>query len=566
MFKPASTPAQFDILVFGAGPAGMAAALTAASMGHDVLLCEKSSQVGGTAATSAGTVWIPENNQNIRSGFTSDTKEAARQYLEGLLNEPAHGQSVREQFLEHGPAVIDWFENNTEVKFIPCGVYPDYLDAKGAATSGRAIIPEPFDGRLLGEHFFRVRAPISEFMIFNGMMVGKADIPHLVNRFKSFSHFFHAGQLFLRYLIDRLRYPRGTRLMLGNALVARLYYSLIAKKTSFLFETKLDELILKNNRVVGAQVINGAEKIQLFARKGVIIATGGFGHNKQLRESFMTPTVPLSMAVPENMGEGIVAAQKIGALVRPNIHGTGAFWTPVSKTGSNQWAGLYPHLAMDRAKPGLIAVNGEGKRFVNEADSYHHFVLAMLKTNHSKPTAPVWLICDAAFIYKYGLGAIHPGTSKLNPFVNKNWLVVANTLKDLALAIGVPASTLEATVELHNQFAVTGIDLDFAKGSTQLNQYNGDPSHKPNPCIGPIVGKPYCAMAVWPAELGTSTGLEADQHGRVLNQQEIPIDGLYVCGNDMSSIMRGTYPGPGTTLGPALVFGHLAAMHAVLRA
>ena len=166
--------------------------------------------------------------------------------------------------------------------------------------------------------------------------------------------------------------------MLGNALVARLYYSLIAKKTSFLFETKLDELIFKNNRVVGAQVINGTEKIQLFARKGVIIATGGFGHNKQLRESFMTPTVPLSMAVPENMGEGIVAAQKIGALVRPHIHGTGAFWTPVSKTGSNQWAGLYPHLALDRAKPGLIAVNGEGKRFVNEADSYHHFVLAML--------------------------------------------------------------------------------------------------------------------------------------------------------------------------------------------
>ena len=240
MSTPSSTPTQFDILVLGAGPAGMAAALTAASMGHDVLLCEKSSQVGGTAATSAGTVWIPQNNQNIWAGFTSDTKEAARHYLESLLDEPAHGQSVREQFLEHGPAVIDWFENNTEVKFIPCGVYPDYLDAKGAATSGRAIIPQPFDGRLLGEHFFRVCAPISEFMIFNGMMVGKFDIPHLVNRFKSLSHFFHAGQLFLRYLIDRLHYPRGTRLMLGNALVARLYYSLLAKKASFLFQTKLE--------------------------------------------------------------------------------------------------------------------------------------------------------------------------------------------------------------------------------------------------------------------------------------------------------------------------------------
>jgi succinate dehydrogenase/fumarate reductase flavoprotein subunit len=187
----------------------------------------------------------------------------------------------------------------------------------------------------------------------------------------------------------------------------------------------------------------------------------------------------------------------------------------------------------------------------------------MLKTHQSTPTAPVWLICDAAFIYKYGLGAIHPGTRKLNPFVSKKWLVVADSIKDLALAINVPGQALAATIERHNQFAATGVDLDFSKGSTQLNQYNGDPSHKPNPCIGPLVGKIYCAMAVWPAELGTSTGLETDQHGRVLNQQEMPIDGLYVCGNDMSSIMRGTYPGPGTTLGPALVFGHLAAVHAV---
>jgi succinate dehydrogenase/fumarate reductase flavoprotein subunit len=221
---------------------------------------------------------------------------------------------------------------------------------------------------------------------------------------------------------------------------------------------------------------------------------------------------------------------------------------------------------MDRPKPGLIAVNAAGQRFVNEADSYHHFVLAMFRSHRTVPTLPAWLVCDAAFVAKYGLGAIHPGTTDLRPFVARGWLTVAPSIGELAGKIKVDAAGLADSIARNNRFAQSGVDEDFAKGSTRLNRYNGDPNHQPNPCLGPIGPGPLCAMPVWPAEIGTSTGLETDANARVLDRQGRPIDGLYACGNDQASVMRGTYPGPGTTLGPALVFGYLAAHHAAGRA
>lgn len=175
------------------------------------------------------------------------------------------------------------------------------------------------------------------------------------------------------------------------------------------------------------------------------------------------------------------------------------------------------------------------------------------------------MICESAFVRKYGLGAIHPGTTRLQPYVNKGWIFLEESLACLAQKIGVDPSNLQSSIARHNQFAASGVDEDYAKGSTALNRYNGDPLNLPNPCLAPILNGPFCAMAVWPAEIGTSTGLEGDAHSRVMNEQGVAIEGLYACGNDLASIMRGTYPGPGTTLGPALVFGYLAAKHALTR-
>ncbi len=248
--------ATVDLLIAGAGPAGMTAALVASLEGLDVLLCEKSDQIGGTGATSAGTLWIPGNSQSRAAGFT-DSAEQADRYLDALIG-AATNRDLRNAYLQTGPAVIDYLCRAQRVRFLPCGPHPDYRsNMPGAAIAGRAIIPEPFDGRLLGEDFRRVRPPIPEFMVFGGMMVGKADIAPLVGRFRSIGNFIYAARLFARYLADRLKYPRGTRLIMGNALVARLFYSLRQRNVPVLFDAAIAELTGDRRGVSGARLTVG---------------------------------------------------------------------------------------------------------------------------------------------------------------------------------------------------------------------------------------------------------------------------------------------------------------------
>jgi succinate dehydrogenase/fumarate reductase flavoprotein subunit len=224
--------------------------------------------------------------------------------------------------------------------------------------------------------------------------------------------------------------------------------------------------------------------------------------------------------------------------------------------------GLFPHLVLDRAKPGLIAVNSAGRRFVNEAASYHDFVLAMFESNSTTPSIPVWLICDAVFLSKYGLGIIYPGHRNPGKFVDSGYLVSARTVAELAGKIGADLMQLDGTIVRYNGFAKTGVDIDFGKGETELNRFNGDDTYKPNPCIGPVATPPFYALAVWPADIAVSTGLAADADARVLGNDGKAIPGLYACGNGMASVMGGSYPGPGTTLGPAIVFAYRAVLHA----
>lgn len=560
---PNDVPDEVDLLVCGAGAGGMAAALSGAGHGLRVLLCEKGGQLGGTTATSGGTLWIPGNSQSAKAGL-ADSVDAARRYLDGLLADPEAGRELRETYLREASHAIDWFESNTEVRFGPAGKHPDYLDRDGAAVSGRALAPLPFDGRQLGRNFARVRAPIPEFMVLGGMMVGRPDIQHLLQRYRSLASFAHSARLVLRYAADRVRHPRGTRLVLGNALVARMYASLLARRVPVLFEAALDELEVVRGRVAGAWLVLRGERRLVRATRGVVLATGGFARGASLRTRCMRPPVPDSLSAPENTGDGITAGLAAGGILNPQAHGSGAFWTPVSRTGS-AWAGLFPHLVMDRAKPGLIAVNAAGERFVNEAVSYHHFVEAMLASNARVPTIPAWLVCETAFVRRYGLGAIRPGTRDLAPYERKGWVVTAANLRELALRMGVDPDGLSRSVARHNGFARSGVDEDFGKGETELNRFNGDAAHAPNPCIGTLEVGPFCGMAVWPAELGCSTGLETDANARVLDRTGAPIEGLYASGNDLASIMRGTYPGPGTTLGPALFFGWRAGRHAAQR-
>jgi succinate dehydrogenase/fumarate reductase flavoprotein subunit len=553
---------EVDLLIAGAGPAGMAAALVASLEGLDVLVCEKSDQVGGTGATSAGTLWVPGNSQSKAAGF-ADSAEQADTYLTGLVGASTQ-RDLRDAFLQTGPRAIDYLSARSDVRFLPCGPHPDYRsNMAGAAFSGRAIVPEPFDGRLLGEDFRRVRPPVPEFMVLGGMMVGKPDLAPLIGRFNSVANFIYSAKLFARYLVDRLSYPRGTRTMMGNALIGRLFYSLRKRGVPILFDASIVDLAGDRRGVTGARVNVDGKEILVKTRKGVVLATGGYAHNESFRKKFMPQPVPAhSMSYEGNRGDGLTIGRRFGAALAPE-RGSSGLWTPVSIVPrADGSTGLFPHLVLDRAKPGLIAVNAAGRRFVNEAVSYHDFVLAMFESHAREPSIPAWLICDAAFIKKYGLGIVYPGHRNPGKFVDSGYLVCGKTIDELARKISVDVSALTRTIARHNGFAETGVDIDFAKGETELNRFNGDASHKPNPCIGPVVQPPFYALAVWPADIAVSTGLATDADARVLDTEGRAIPGLYACGNDMASVMAGSYPGPGTTLGPAVVFAYRAAMHA----
>ncbi|HZU65006.1 MAG TPA: FAD-binding protein [Novosphingobium sp.] len=545
---------EVDLLVFGAGAGGMTAALVASLEGLNVLLCEKTGQVGGITATSGGTAWVPGTDLSIRAGVPDSTADAAA-FLASVVGNRG-GDALRQAFLDSGPAAIRELDEQTDAKFVAASAHPDYLgNHPGAAFGGRALAPLPFDGRLLGRDFARIRPPRPEFMGPTGMMVARNELDALLRPFASLAHFKAAAGLLLRQAADRLRYPRGTRLVMGNALVARLFYSLRQRKVPVRFDTALRDLIVEQGRVVGARVDGPAGPATLRARYGVVLATGGIAHNPALRARLFPQSATRSLAPDGNTGDGVSAASRIGAPVDAGGDSP-ALWMPTSVLNKPQGAeALWPHILLDRAKPGLIAVNAAGRRFVNESDSYHDFVMGMLRAHETAPSVPAHLICDAAFLQQYGLGLALPGAKGRRRLVKAGYLIEAPDLPTLAARIGVDAAALQRTVERHNGFAQTGVDADFGRGTSPMNRFNGDPAHTPNPCMRPIATAPYYAVAVWPADLAASAGLQGDVDGRVLDESGAPIAGLFACGNDLASIFRGTYPGPGTTIGPAMVFG-----------
>jgi len=561
---PISTPStsqcelEVDVLVVGAGAAGMTAALVGSLEGLDVLLCEKSDRVGGTTATSAGTIWVPGTRQSREAGFTDNVADAKR-YLDAVIG--AALDKRRDTYLQTGPHVVDYLDRRSEVKFTPYARHPDYLaNRPGATIGGRPLAPLPFDGRLLGADFELVRPPIGEFMALGGMMIGRDDIEPLARPLASLAALRAAASLLWRHARDRLRYRRGTRLLMGNALVARLFYSLRRNGVPVWLNASLQELTVAAGRVCGAVLMVNGNPRRVTARRGIVLATGGFGGSVERLNDYVRPPLAHAVAFAGAAGDGIRLARTLGAFLEED-HASAAFWTPVSETGwLDGGCGAFPHLSLDRAKPGLVAVNAAGRRFVDEAVSYHEFVIGMHRSHQSVPSIPAWLVCDREFIDKYGLGRVPPGRRSLRRFIASSYLVEAASLEALAGKIGVDAAGLCATVQQHNRFAETGEDQEFGKGSTEFDRHNGDPHHAPNPCLGRIATPPYYAMAVYPSTLGSSVGLRADPDGRVLTEMGKPIAGLFVCGNDMASIMRGHYPGPGITLGPALVFAYRAAM------
>ncbi len=559
----------FDLVVVGAGGAGLAAALYAALEGAKVLLIERTGLVGGTTAWSGGTTWVP-GNPHIARVNPGDTLAAAKTYLDLAVGTRSRAE-LRQAFLDHGRAAVEKIEAHSEVRYRPYPKHPDYLsDLEGATLCGRALEPLPFDGRLLGDLFNLLRPPIPEFTVLGGMMVDRTDINHLLGMTRSLASFAHAARLLARHALDRVRHPRGTRLVMGNALVGRLLYSLSKHSAVTLaLNTTLADIHMRDGRLSAVTLQQSDQRRHVTIQGGLVLASGGFNRHPQWRAKLL-PGIPAewSPGAPGHTGQAQELALGLGARLGEGAL-SHAFWAPVSRRRRADGSpAVFPHFMFDRAKPGMITVNQRGERFLNESSSYHLFGLAMQAANQSTPSIPAWLVCDADALRAYGIGMVRPGGRGLAPFLADGYLSQAATLDELAGKLGLDVTCLRASVAQNNANAQSGTDPAFGRGVTAYQHNLGDPARAGaggNPNLGPLQTAPFFAVRLYPGDIGAATGLATDARARVLDASGQPIAGLYAIGNDQQSIMGGAYPAPGITLGPGLVFAYLASQDAFVR-
>ena len=553
----------WDVVVVGSGAGGLTAAVTCAHHGLRVLVVEKSHVYGGSTAVSGGAVWIPDNPLMASAGH-SDNRSAVLLYLRATIQPFLHPELI-DAFLDQGPRMIEFMQAHTSVKFAARAHSPDYLSSlPGASMGGRTLDPVEFDGRVLGHRFADLRQPYPQFMVLGGMMVHRKDTEHLLNAFRDVGSFAYSSRMVARYARDRLSFRRGTRLVLGNALAGRLLKSSIDLGVTLRAGASARGLVREGGRIVGVDIERGGARLRVGATRGVVLASGGCAADSKWRQrTIPRADVHVSLSPEGSTGDGAAMALEQGGVLE-TANSYALFGTPVSKLRNEDGSvRAFPHLVTDRQKPGVIAVDAKGSRFTDESGSYHAFVQAM----HAAGAIPAYLICDRVFVQRYGLGFVRPSVkglealAGLSRYVRCGYLHEADSLAELARELGIDADNLAQTVARHNQFARTGEDLEFGRGSQAYSRYLGDPDSRPNPCLAPIETPPFYAVKLYPGDIGSACGLRTNANAQVLAADAAPIEGLYACGNDMNSIMMGNYPAAGITLGPALTFGYVAGCH-----
>lgn len=550
---------QCDVLVIGSGAGGLSTAITAAKLGLSVIVVEKEPVFGGTTAFSGGVLWVPGN----RHCGGDDTREAARQYLIEETGNFFDAEAV-DAYLTAGPEMLDFFERETSVRFIPT-LYPDYHpDVPGGVDVGRSVLAAPFDTSVLGANLKRLRPPLST-ITFMGMMFNSsnADIKHFFNATKSLTSFGYVARRLAAHAVEVARFGRGTKVTSGNALAARLAKSAFDLGVSIYTDSPARELITHEGAVTGAVIGTAAGPVTVEASRGVVLAAGGFAHDlARIREAY--PHLKRGgehlSPVPEgNTGDGISLGTSVGGNFDLRFAQTSA-WMPVSKVVAGGKTVPFPHL-LDRYKPGVIAVLKNGQRFTNESNSYHDVGAAMIAACEGETETACWLIADRPTIRKYGLGHAKPSPVPLSGSVRNGYLQTGRTLAELAQACGIDPHGLETTVRDYNRDASQGKDPAFGRGANAFNRYLADPDVQPNPCVAPVQTGPFYGLKIVMGDLGTFDGLSTSVNGQVLTADSVPIPGLYAVGNDRASMMGGNYPGAGITLGPAMTFGYLTGRH-----
>jgi succinate dehydrogenase/fumarate reductase flavoprotein subunit len=548
---------ECDLLVAGSGAGGMAAAIAARRHGLEVIVAEKEPLYGGTTARSGGWLWIPNHSMQASIGV-KDSLEEASTYLLHEAGEKYDSERVN-AFLTAAPRMVDWFQRETVVRFDPSATFSDYHpDAPGGKAGGRSMVASAFDGRALGPLLDKLRPPLPELTVFGVMIGSGVELTHFMRWSKSLISAAFVARRLLGHGCARLFYGRGVRLTNGNALAGRLLKSALDCGVELFESTSVQELIFQGGGVKGAKLIRNGQPISVKARKGVVLACGGFPQDSERKNRlFSHANQHFSPAPPGNTGDGLRLAETVGARIDESLPNAAA-WVPVSRVPREDGSfGLFPHF-IDRAKPGVIAVTPQGERFVNEGNSYHDFIQALLKANERS----AWLITDHRALRAYGLGFVKPRPLPIAPHLKSGYLLRAGSFEELARLMNVTEKNFIETLSKYNDAARSGTDPDFGKGGTAYNRFYGDPEIRPNPCIAPIVTPPFYAVKVLIGDLGTYAGIATNAHAQVLDANKRPIAGLYAAGNDSLSIMGGSYPGPGITLGPAMTFGWIAGRHA----
>ncbi|WP_182481493.1 3-oxosteroid 1-dehydrogenase [Nocardioides immobilis] len=545
-----SLPAEVDVVVVGAGGAGMSAALAAGRRGLDTILVEKSAYFGGSTARSGGGVWIPGNDALRDAGQVSeDDLEQTKLYLDSIVGDAVPKQK-RDTFLDRGPEVMDFIKANTPVRFRWVPEYADYHpEAPGGRARGRTVEPVPLDARFLGDELDRLHPPYTKAPA--NLIVTQADYRKISLGMRTIKGPITMLLVMVRRLWSILL--RRRMYAMGNAISIGLRKGLIDAGVPVHYETELKDLVLEDGRVVGVRVSRDGEEQVVRARKGVVIGSGGFERNLEMREKYQPqPTsVDWTTGSEFNTGGGILAGIAAGAEIDLMDD---AWWGPTIPLPGRPWFCL-----AERNLPGSIIVNQAGQRFMNEALPYVEATHAIYEGEATGVGhVPSWMIIDQRYRNRYLFAGLGPRQPFPGRWLKEGVVRKASTIAELAEAIDVPVDTLTATVERFNGFAEAGVDEDFHRGESAYDKYYSDPTVKPNPSLHAIDHAPFYAVKIVPGDLGTKGGLVTDERARVLRHDGSVIPGLYAAGNASSAVMGHTYAGPGATIGPALVFGYLA--------